>query len=94
MIHYQIVSGDNLRKKPSSTKRQGLRLQYSTAAIKCKAAYDNTTIPEIGDLVRIINPKTGQPNKGTIEGFCADGKAKIRCARNIVIKNIRYHVFE
>ena len=69
-----------------------------TSIITGEAVYDKDTLPKVGDFVRIINPKAGQPNKGSIEGFCADGKAKVHCAQNVIItrqiKNLQYHVFE
>ena len=59
--------------------------------------YTNRYTPKAGDKVRITNPRPGQGSRGTITGFCRDGKAKInvgdhlpiviRSSRNIV--NIR-----
>ena len=97
IIHYRIVSGNRTEEASDSAEKRDARLKYSTVTIKQEKAYDKSKLPEIGDYVRIINPKTGQPNRETIEGFCTDGKAKIHCARNIVItrqtKNLRYYVF-
>ena len=62
----------------------------------CELAYNITTLPEVGDIVRIINPKPGQECRGVIEGFCSDGKAKIRSNQGVLLtrlpKNIRYIV--
>ena len=98
IIHYRVVTKSQLPRKPRGTRVPGHRPRYTTAIITGDAAYDGVKTLRIGDFVRIINPKAGQPNKGTIKGFCADGKAKICCAGNVIItrqiKNIRYHVFE
>ena len=95
VIHYRIISRNNINETDNN---RHARLNYSTATISHEKAYDKSTLPGIGDYVRIINPKPGQSNRGTIESFCADGKAKIRSDRNIIItrqpKNLRYYVFE
>ena len=98
VIHYRIVTQSQRRKKSSNVNRQGQRPKYTTAIITGEAAYDERRAPKIGDFVRIVNPKAGQPNRGHIRGFCADGKAKVCCQQNTIItrniKNLRYHVFE
>ena len=98
IIHYRIVLSKKSKNATSGKKKLDPRLQYSTASIKREKGYDDITVPEIGDYIRITNPKVGEPNKGIVEGFCVDGKVEIRCAYNILItrqpKNLRYHVFE
>ena len=98
IIHYCIISRNKIKETYSNPSNRDARLNYSTAMISHEKAYDKSTLPGIGDYVRIINPKPGQSNRGTIESFCADGKAKIRSDRNIIItrqpKNLRYYVFE
>ena len=95
IIHYCIISRNKIKE---TYNNRNARLNYSTATISHEKAYDELTLPGIGDYVRIINPKPGQPNRGKIEGFCADGKAKVCCDRNIIItrqpKNLRYYVFK
>ena len=92
------MSGNKPKEASNNVKAQDARLRYSTVAIKHAKAYNKSTLPEIGDYVRIVNPKTGQTKRGTAEGFCADGKAKVCCAKNIIItrqaKNLRHYVFE
>ena len=95
IIHYRIISRNKIKE---TYNNRSARLNYSTATISHEKADDELTLPGIGDYVRIINPKPGQPNRGKIEGFCADGKAKVCCDRNIIItrqpKNLRYYVFK
>ena len=40
--------------------------------------YNNLFKPQIGDEVRIVNPRPSQVNRGKIQGFCRDGKARIK----------------
>ena len=40
--------------------------------------YTETFQPLIGDEVRILNPREGQRTKGTVQGFCKDGKARVK----------------
>ena len=98
IIHYRVVAKNQRPRKPRVVRTPGHRPRYTTAIITGDAAYEGAKTPRIGDFVRIINPKAGQPNKGTIKGFCADGKAKVYCAENKIvtrqIKNLRYYVFE
>ena len=67
------------------------------AKIKKELEYTRNNVPEIGDVIRIINPRPGQEARGTIEDFCRDGKAKIRTPLGKIItrdiKNIRYQVY-
>ena len=57
----------------------GCKIIKSTVAqIKRELEYTDTNEPEIGDVVRIVNPSQGQEIGGVIEDFCKDGKAKIR----------------
>ena len=53
---------------------------------------DNT--PNIGDNMRIVNPKRGQQRFGVIVGFCRDGKLKVQTANREIItrlpKNTRH----
>ena len=42
-----------------------------------KPLYTSDNIPEVGDSVRIINPKPGQCDRGIVKGFCRDGKVKV-----------------
>ena len=97
IIHYRVTSRNKVKEMYNNANTRDTRLRYSTVTIRHKKAYDESMLPRIEDYVRIINPKSGQPNRGTIEGFCADGKAKICCARNIILtrqsKNLRYYVF-
>ena len=41
--------------------------------------------PQVGDKVRILNPKAGQVNIGTITGYCSDGKLKILTLDNVIV---------
>ena len=34
--------------------------------------------PKVGDEVRILNPRENQPNRGIIQGFCRDKKARVK----------------
>ena len=100
IIHYRIVKQAQTQRKknPCNVRNHARGPRYRTATITGEAGYDGDVVPSIGDLVRIVNPKSGQPNEGSIQGFCADGKAKVRCSGNVIItrqiKNLRYRVFE
>ena len=50
--------------------------------------YSKKYPPRIGDRVTILNPSVGQEHEGMIEGFCRDGKPKIRTSEDhpIVIR--------
>ena len=96
VIHYRIATKIQRPEKPRHVRKSEPISRRNI--IIGEGEYDDDIVPRIGDRVRIINPKAGQPNKGNIEGFCVDGKAKIRCERNILItrqiKNLRYQVVE
>ena len=62
--------------------------------------YTTTIVPQIGDRVRIINPRRGQCPRGTVQGFCADDKLKIftdngsvvtRMAKNVRLQTINVY---
>ena len=62
------------------------------AKIKKELEYTRNNVPEIGDAIRIINPRPGQEARGTIEDFCRDGKAKIRTPLGkIITRDIKKH---
>ena len=56
--------------------------------------YTKVVKPEIGDRVRILNPKKGQRDVGIVVAFCKDGRLKIRTDRDDMItrlpKNLNY----
>ena len=56
--------------------------------------YSKTVRPEVGDHVRILNPKKGQRDVGIVYDFCSDGKLKIRTDRGTILtrlpKNVNY----
>lgn len=58
-----------------------------------ETTYNESITPEVGDNVRIINPKQGQEHSGIINGFCRDGKVKILTNSGVIItrlpKNVR-----
>ena len=65
--------------------------------VKKELEYTAENVPEVGDSVRIINPRLGQCDGGIIQGFCRDRKAKIYTSVGTVItrhpKNLRYEVY-
>ena len=97
VAYYQVVKdGDDehivIRKRRATHTKQ----RQQPLKLAKERAYNRETLPEIGDKVRIVNPKPGQRDQGTVEGFYVDGKPKIRTGTNTVItrqpKNVRYYV--
>ena len=74
-----IFSGEP--KYQLSNRNNPKRLTQETVTSKVKfieePLYTSDNIPQVGDSVRIINPKPGQCDRGTVKGFCRDGKVKI-----------------
>ena len=56
--------------------------------------YTNAVRPELGDRVRILNPKKGQRDVGVVVAFCSDGKLKIHTDHDTILtrlpKNVNY----
>ena len=65
------------------------RLRKETVTSKVKFTeeplYTSDNIPEVGDSVRIINPKPGQCDRGIVKEFCRDGKVKVVTAAGSTI---------
>ena len=47
---------------------------------------------EIGNFVKVLNPKPGQEKCGTIEGFYKDGKVKIRTNKGLIIRRLPHNI--
>ena len=50
--------------------------------------YNNIATPKIGHRMQIINSRVGQERFGTIEGFCRDGKVKIRTVSEAIVTRL------
>ena len=48
-----------------------------------EATYDRLFRPQVGDKVRILNPKRNQKNKGVVRNFCRDGKVRISIGKGL-----------
>ena len=85
-----LLAKDNLENDMLEKVTQGGDiLVQNISPIKSQTSLEQ---PQIGDFVRIINPKPGQENCGTIEGFYKDGKVKIRTKKGLVIRRLPHNI--
>ena len=54
--------------------------------------YPNEKNLEIGNFVKILNPKPGQEKCGRIEGFYKDGKVKILTDKGLIIRRLPHNI--
>ena len=96
VAHYHIIDDGSTERIVVKAKRPLIDRRRKSIKAHKEYAYDSVNSPEIGDEVRIVNPKPGQHNQGTVEGFCTDGKLKIRTKQGKIVtrqpKNVRYQV--
>ena len=96
MAHYHVIDDGSTEQIVVTTKRPSINKRRKPIKAHKERAYDDVNSSEIGDEVRIVNPKPGQHNQGTVEGFCVDGKLKIRTKQGKIVtrqpKNVRYQV--
>ena len=64
-----------------TSNSQGDKIDRIVLSVK-ELPYSESFKPEIGDEVRIVNPKPGQANRGKVQGFCKDGKARVKVANS------------
>ena len=58
---------------------QGDKIEENRIVLTVKELpYSESFQPQIGDEVRIVNPKPGQASRGKIQGFCKDRKARVK----------------
>ena len=69
VIYYRLVpSRRNTPNAYDPLSIVNLSAKYRTVQITEERAYDANNVPEIGNKVRIINPKVGQPNVERLKG--------------------------
>ena len=84
---------NNRREHERRTKQNPYYFQRTDFRV-LEYPYTKVVKPEIGDRVRILNPKKGQRDVGIVVAFCKDGRLKIRTDRDEMLtrlpKNVNY----
>ena len=68
--------------KPSPSK-------IEKRSLTTEIVYSHDFEPQVGDVIRILNPNSNQENRGTIVSFLKNGYAKIRTDTQTIHRSIK-----